>query len=138
MKWVKAGFRDTRRELIAFILVGGANTGLTYLLYLALLRIASYPLAYSASFVAGIFLSYYLNARFVFKAPLRIRQALQYPAVYVVQYLLGLGLLYLLVERIRLSPALAPLLIVVLTIPVTFVLSRYVIRGPAKPDSSIT
>ena len=138
MSWGKERIRGSRRELIAFILVGGTNTLLTYLLYLALLRIAPYPVAYSASFVSGIFLSYYLNARFVFKAPLQLGKALKYPAVYAIQYVLGLGLLYLLVELFRVNAAIAPLLVVILTIPATFVMSRYIIRGPTKPDSAIT
>jgi putative flippase GtrA len=126
----------TDREFIGFVLVGAANTGLTYLLYLALLQIARYPVAYSLTFVVGIFLSYYLNARFVFRVPLQLRKALQYPAVYAIQYLLGLGLLYLMVEILRMNEAIAPLLVVVITVPVTFLMSRYVIRGRTHSPES--
>lgn len=112
--------------------MGGINAGLTYGLYLLLLLIVRYTFAYSGSYAAGIFLSYYLNARFVFRERLRLSKALKYPSVYLVQYLVGLGLLYLLVETLHLDKRLAPLAIVVITVPATFVLSRYIIRGKAK------
>ena len=123
----------TRREFVAFVVVGATNTGLTYALYVALLLIMSYPLAYSSSYLAGIALSYFLNARFVFREPLSFAKALQYPVVYFAQYFLGLGLLYLLVEICQVSKVTAPLVVVFVSIPVTFLMSRYVIRGkPAR------
>ena len=42
---------------------------------------------------------------------------------------MGLILLYLLVEKAGMSKFLAPLLIVVVTVPITYLLSRYVISG---------
>lgn len=129
--------RATHRELVAFVLVGGVNTLLTYGIYLALLRVVSYPVAFTGSYVTGIFLSYYLNARFVFREPVRLSKALQYPVVYVVQYLLGVGLLYLFVEQLHFNKAIAPLAIVLITVPCTFVLSRYVIRGRAKAGARL-
>ena len=129
--WPKATWTKYR-EFILFVLIGGINTGLTYGLYLLLLLIMRYPFAYSGSYVAGIFLSYYLNARFVFRERLRLSKALKYPSVYLVQYLIGLGLLYVLIETLHLDKRVAPLAVVVITVPATFVLSRYIIRGKAK------
>jgi putative flippase GtrA len=122
----------SRHEFGTFLLFGVINTLLTYGLYLLLLLAVSYPAAYSASYVVGIFLSYVLNARFVFREPLRLSKALQYPVVYIVQYFLGLGLLYLMVEVFHLSEVVAPLAVVLMTVPCTFVLSRYVIRGRTR------
>ena len=126
----------SRNEFGAFLFFGVLNTLLTYGVYLLLLLVVSYPVAYSASYAAGIFLSYVLNARFVFRERLRLSKALQYPVVYVVQYLLGLGLLYLMVEMFHLSEVVAPLAVVLMTVPCTFVMSRYVIRG--RPRTSVT
>lgn len=122
----------SRHEFAAFLFFGVLNTVLTYAVYLLLLLAVSYPVAYSASYVAGIFLSYILNARFVFRERLRLSKALQYPAVYLVQYLLGLGILYLMVEVFHFSKVVAPLAVVFITVPFTFALSRYVIRGRAN------
>ena len=104
---------------------------------LLLLWVVTYPMAYTISYAAGILLSYYLNARFVFKEKLRLLKALQYPVVYLVQYLLGIVLLYLLVEAAHLSRALAPLVVVAFTVPITYLLSRLIIKNPAtesEPD----
>lgn len=123
--------REERRwhEFVRFVLVGGANTVATYGLYLLFLRLVSYPKAYTASYAAGILISYYLNAHFVFKERLRLVKALQFPMVYVAQYVAGMALLYILVETAHLSPRLAPIIIVVVTVPLTYFLSRYVIKG---------
>lgn len=124
----------SRREFAAFLFFGGLNTVLTYGLYLLLLLAVNYPAAYSASYIAGIFISYILNTRFVFRERLRLSKALQYPAVYLIQYLVGLGLLYLMVEIIHVSKVVAPLAVVLLTVPCTFVMSRYVIKGRGRGE----
>ena len=115
-------------EVVRFIVCGVVNTAVTFLMYLSLLWVASYAVAYTLSYVAGIFIAYWLNAKFVFQEPLSVSRALQYPLVYLVQYVLGLALLFLLVELAHLSKVIAPLVVVILTLPVTFFLSRYLIR----------
>lgn len=130
------GPRTLRHEIVVFLLVGGLNTAVAYGLYLVLLFVVSYRVAYSGSYVAGIFVSYCLNTRLVFREPLRLSKALQYPAVYLVQYLLGFGLLYLMVEVIHLSKFVAPIAVALLSVPCTFIMSRYVIRGRV-PEKTI-
>ena len=126
------GRRARHREFAAFLFFGAVNTILGYGIYLLLLPFVAYPTAYSLSYAAGIFISYYLNARFVFREKLRLSKALQYPVVYLVQYLLGLGLLYLLVEVAHMTTFIAPIVIVLITVPCTYLLSRYVIKGPSR------
>ena len=118
----------TKREFARFVAFGTVNTFSSYLIYLLLLLLVSYPIAYTLSFACGIFLSYCLNAYFVFGEKLRLSRALQYPLVYLVQYLVGLALLYLLVEVAQISKLAAPFVVVVLTVPITYKLSRYIIK----------
>ena len=117
------------KRFIVFIVFGGINTALTYGLYLGLLLVVPYAIAYSLTFVAGIFLSYWLNATFVFRQPLRLKAALQYPAVYALQYIAGMIILYVGIEIFHISKAIAPLAAVALTIPLTYVCSRILITG---------
>jgi putative flippase GtrA len=130
LQWFRAkqSNRTHWMEFVRFIVCGVINTGVTFIIYVCLLWFVSYPAAYTISYVVGVFIAYWLNARFVFQEALSIARALQYPVVYLVQYLLGLGLLFLLVEVAHLSDIVAPLLVVILTLPVTFLLSRYLIR----------
>jgi len=122
----------TNREFVSFVCFGTVNTILTYIIYLIFLLVVTYPVAYSITFVIGVYTSYYFNATFVFKQGLTLKKALQYPMVYLIQYVLGLGLLYLLVESFAMDPRIAPIVIVVLTVPITFLLSRLIIVQETK------
>jgi putative flippase GtrA len=119
--------RSIKKEAARFVAVGALNTGITYLLYLALLRIVPYMVAYTVVFLIGIVISYCLNAKIVFRATMTAQSALTYPAVYLVQYVLGISLLYLLVSRFRVAKEIASLVVVAVSVPVTFVLSRIIL-----------
>lgn len=125
----KAAPAGRRKEFGKFILFGVVNLVLTYIVYLSLGLFLPYPAAYTGSYVCGIFISYVLNARYVFRERLKVSKALQYPLVYLVQYILGIGVLYLLVELAHIHSSLAPLAVPVVTIPATFAMSRYLIKG---------
>lgn len=129
MKYIDL-IRSSRRryEFGRFLVAGGANTLITYVIYLLALLTVSYRIAYTISYAAGILISYCLTSRFVFQRKLALRAALQYPVVYIAQYALGLALLTILVDKLRMDRRLAPAVIVICTIPVTFLLSRLVIR----------
>ncbi len=120
---------DRMGSFARFITAGTANTLATYLLYIVLALILPYPIAYTCAYMAGIGLSYYLNTRFVFQTQMRLASAAGYPLVYLAQYLLGILLLGLLVERIGINRFFAPVIVIVASIPFTYVLSRLIIRG---------
>ena len=116
-------------EFSKFIFFGVVNAALSYVIYVILVFFLAYPTAYTIAYLAGIFISYYLNSRFVFKSEMRLTKAMQYPVVYIVQYVIGISLLYLLVELCEINKVIAPVFVVIVTIPVTFVLSRFIIKG---------
>ena|ERR1700687_5653634 len=112
-----------------FVLSGGINALAGYLIYVILLAFFSYLVSYSIVYIVGILISYYLNSKFVFKQELKFRKALQYPIVYFVHYLLATISLYLLVQVFGVNRLLAPGLVILFTIPVTYFLSRRIIAG---------
>lgn len=116
------------REFVRFLVIGGVNTVIGYIAYLLLLNLLDYRLANTVSYIGGVFLSYGLNARVVFRQPLALKQALKYPVVYVVQLALSTVFLIGLVEGLHVPEAFAPLLSIALTVPVTFVISRLILR----------
>ncbi len=122
------------REFYRFVFWGGMNTLAGYVLYALLLQFLPYLVAYSVAFVLSVFVSYFLNSRFVFKQELQLRKAAKYPVVYVAQYLLGTVLMYVLVQLLHVNKLVAPAIVVLLTIPVTFTLSRRIVG--AKPEAS--
>lgn len=123
-----------RHQFSRFLIVGAVNTIVTYLIYVTLVLFCAYPVAYTVTWALGIFISYFLNARLVFRIKLRLVSALQYPVVYLAQYVIGLVLLYLLVERAHFSKFVAPILVVFVSAPITYVLSRYVIGRGLTPS----
>lgn len=121
-------------EVARFVLAGAANTGVTYLLYQALLAWIRYEFAYAIAYVIGIGISYIVNSIFVFRQPLAWRAAMAFPLVYAVQLVLGSAMLKVLVDGLRVAEQYAPLLVVALMLPITFLLSRKLVVG--KKESS--
>lgn len=119
-------------EFARFLVVGAVNTGGGYLIYLGLLQLLPYGAAYSIAFALGILISYLLNTAFVFRTSFSLRKLLQFPLVYLVQYLLGICLLFTLVELLSVPAYIAPLIVVAATIPVTFILSRKIIKRASQ------
>jgi len=109
-----------------FIISGGINTIATYLVYLLLLTITNYQISYTVSYIIGILLSYYLNKNFVFKAQRSMKTFLVYPLVYLAQYLLGFFITWFWIETLKLSPIYSPIIVVAFSLPITFLLSRFV------------
>lgn len=134
------GVRMLGREGLRFLLAGAANTAATYALYLLLLVWLTPIVAYVTSYVAGIALSYTLNALWVFGVRWTLRGLATFPLVHAVQAAMSIALFHLMVQRLDVPAAYAPLLVVALTVPVTFLLARRVIgrprSSPARTDRS--
>jgi putative flippase GtrA len=118
----------TRSAFGRFLLAGVFNTAVTYGLYLVLLWFLSYRVSYTISYVAGIALAYELNRGFVFRARRSAASLAATPLIYLLNYLIGLGIVSLTVGGFGLDARVGPLIAIVCTIPVTFVLTRWVFR----------
>lgn len=121
------------QEIPRFVIAGILNTGSTYLIYRLIMLATPYATAYTLAYLAGIGISYLLNTYYVFRTSPSKRAAAQYPFVYVIQYLVGLGALHLLVRYAGVDARIAPLLTLLVTVPMSYVLSRRVIRGKSSP-----
>lgn len=121
--------RKMAGEFLRFLVMGGSNTVVAYAIYLLLLQWMRYEIAYSVGYAVGIVMAYVLSTAFVFRKPMSTRSALRFPLVYLAQFLISLGLLRLAVEVIHIPQWLALGFAVVLTIPVTFLLSRWVLHS---------
>jgi putative flippase GtrA len=124
-------FIDSR--IPRYLAAGIVNTGVTYVVYVLLLRVSPYRVAFTIAFVLGILLSYALNARFVFARRAQWRSFLRFPFVYLGQYLAGLALVSMLVEWGGVDMRVAPLVALVVTIPLTYLLTRAVFIGKGAP-----
>mgnify|MGYP001034369059 CR=1 FL=1 len=122
---------------LRFIASGAFNTLVTYALYCVLVAFMHPQLAYAIVFAAGIALAYVLNARFVFRARMRIATATVYPLVYAVQYAINALLLGVL-TRSGLGPRAALAIALAIVTPLSFALNRLVLarRTPPPPSRS--
>lgn len=125
----------TDSELFRFLCSGLLNTALTYLIYVALLLLMRYEVAYSLTYFVGIYTSYALNCLVVFRKPFAWRSALQYPVLYLTQYFVGIVMVTTLVSHAHFDERIAPLLVIMLMLPVTFVANRLVVVGRSRGNS---
>lgn len=116
-----------------FVVVGIANTAFSYLVYLLLLSIIDYRLAYTAAYVVGLVTGYLANARIVFGASPGARSALGYLASYGITYVVSLAVLWLAVERGGLSRPLAMLAALGVAVPLSYLLLRRSFARPVPP-----
>src|SRR5699024_11971415 len=127
---IKLTDRKLIYEILRFIIVGGINTLNYYILYLILLRLFSieYLISHILAFVMSFIISFYLNCYFVYKVKPTLKKFLAFPLTQVVNMGLQTLLLYVLVDNFDLSPTIAPLLGLIVTIPITFVLSKWILK----------
>jgi putative flippase GtrA len=122
----------TDREFLRFLISGGLNTVLGYLLYCGLLLVLPYRAAYTASYILGVGIAYLTSSLFVFRSRPSIRTAVRFPLVYLAQYLLGVGLLTLLVDRLHHDPRIAAVAVLIFSLPVTFILSKFMLKQSSQ------
>jgi len=115
-------------QFIKFVGVGSVNTVITYLLYLLLLLVLDYQIAYTITYIFGIGLAYWLNLKYVFQEKNSKRKMVLFPLVYLAQYILGILILYVSIEKWSIPKELAPLIVVMLTIPFVFILSKKILQ----------
>jgi putative flippase GtrA len=116
-----------RHEFGRFVIGGVVNTTITYAAYLMMELVMSPSVAYTLVYVFGICLSYLINTYFVFHAKGTVRSGLRYPLVYGAQYLIGLTALTLL-THFGMDSRIAMILVIVINLPVTFLLTRFVLK----------
>ena len=116
-------------RFVRFLMSGAFNTAATYALYLLLLQVLSYRWSYTLAYASGIALAYTLNRLFVFRSHRGARSVIMLPLIYAGQYLFGLLIVWIWVDVIHLPAALAPLAALAVTIPFTYIFSRYAFTG---------
>ena len=126
-----------RWEFMRFLLVGASNTLLSWALFVVLVRLMSYPYAYTLAYAISIVCSYLLNVHFVFKERISLAGFLKFPLVYLLQYTLGMLVMWLLVGKMGVLPEVAMIVVITVTIPITFLASRKIIKPVQQVNCSV-
>ncbi len=114
-------------QFIKFGIVGVSNTAIALAVYYFLLWIgAAYLLANTVSWIVSVFNAFYWNNRYVFKNDIPwfkalIKTYISYGASFVAASIL----LVIFVEWFGISDKIAPLLTLIISIPMNFILNKY-------------
>ncbi|MGW0878721.1 GtrA family protein [Streptomyces sp. NPDC002671] len=114
------------RQILTFAAVGVVNTAVYYGLYLLFLTGLPYLAAHILAFLIGMIGSFFLNARFTYRTRPTWRKFLLFPLTNVANFLITTVGVYVIVDVLHAGSRFAPLLASAAAIPVTFVLSRWV------------
>ncbi len=117
--------RQTRTQVLRFLLVGGVNTVLTGGIFLVLTSILAPALAYSVAFAIGIALAVAITPRVVFRARASHSQRFRYLAWYLSVYAFGLGVVYVLHDKVMLGNTMVATVTFVATAGLSFLGARF-------------
>ena len=120
--------KSINSEFFRFLLVGVSNTLVGYVVFLLLLPFMPYLYAYTLSYCVAVVNSYFMNVFFVFRNKVSLHSILKFPFVYVTQYFLGAFILWLLVGQWGVAPAWAMVVVIIVTVPINFLASRFVLK----------
>ena len=120
------------RSFLIFAIGGVLNTALSFLVYLGLNVHLGHQLSYFCAFLFGLIFSYFYSCLIVFKRQTGLKSFFSFPIVYAVQYFFGAASLEILVSLLDVSEKVAPLIISFLMLPMSFLLSKFVLGKTAK------
>lgn len=121
---------QTHAEILKFIIVGGINTLNYYVVYLLLLKLfhIEYMISHITGFIVAFVISYYLNCYFVYRVKPTWRKFISFPITQLVNASLQTVLLYVFVSWLNLPAEIAPFAGLIITIPITFILSKWILK----------
>lgn len=114
-------------QFVKFCLVGLLNTAISLCVYYIFIAINAelYIIGNAVGFIVSVLNSYFWNSKFVFKKQdQKLKTIIKTFAAYGTNLVIGTALLYLFVDILGISEILAPLLNLIVTIPLNFVLNK--------------
>lgn len=114
-------------QFLKFCIVGVSNTAIglgTY--YLFLWMGFHYMIANILSWIISVFNAFYWNNKYVFTSKSsRVQSLCRTYISYGASFVLGVGLIFILVELMKISEVVAPLIILIVTIPLNFLMNKF-------------
>ncbi len=117
-------------EFVKYAVVGCINTADYYLSYLIFMDIFnfSYRISFVVAYVVSIVGSYFLNTYFTYKQKPSLKKFLIFPLTYVPNFIIQYFGVILLVDKIKMSSKVAPVITALVATPITFFVMKYVIK----------
>lgn len=129
--------KHTAAQAFRFVLVGIFATALHYGIYLLLRCAIQIDVAYTIGYVLSFLANFYLTARFTFRTAPSWRRLVGMGGAHGVNYVLHMVLLNLFLW-FGVPPALAPLPVFAVAVPVNFILVKVVFKNNSKRGDRLT
>lgn len=120
------------RQIVTFAVVGVLNTAVYYGLYLLFLGRLPYLAAHIVAFALSMVGSFFLNARFTYRIRPTWRKFLLFPLTNAANFLITTVGVYVIVDVLHAGSRFAPLIASAAAIPITFVVSRWIMLPGAS------
>jgi putative flippase GtrA len=120
---------ELRDQAIRFLLLGGANTAVTFVALSLLAAVIEPAVAYTVVFAAGLLFTSVMTGRFVFSTELSVGTLAAFISWYLTVYAVGLLVVRMLDDDGR-SPLVLALVTVCVTAPLSFLGGRIVFARP--------
>ncbi len=117
--------RKTIYELMRFGVTGCLATALHYLVYYILMRFINTSVAFTVGYLVSFILNYLMSARFTFRKKTSARNGIGFCGAHIINYLLQILLLNMFIH-IGVPERFAPLPVYCISIPVNFLVVRFV------------
>jgi putative flippase GtrA len=125
----KEDFIQLCRQFIRFGLVGLSNTAISLAIYYIFIFIDKdlYLIGNTVGFVVSVLNSYYWSNKYVFQKSEKghLKPLIKTYMSYGITFLLSTVLLFCLVEYLQVPETISPLIILIITIPMNFLLNKY-------------
>lgn len=125
-------FSLLNHKFIKFLIVGGINTLLSFLVYQIFLLNFNYKIAYLGAYIFGVIFTLLLNARVVFYAKISSLIIFLYTTFFIISYLLGLFLIQFGVEAFLVDKRIIILFVSILLAPFNFFSIKYIMQKSVR------
>lgn len=126
---VKEKLFKTIIQFIKFGIVGVSNTLISLGIYYALVFVnVHYIIANTIGFIVSVMNAYYWNSKYVFKTDgVRniVKSFIKVLMSYSLTFLLGTFLLYLWIDIFKISYIIAPIINLIITVPLNFIINKF-------------
>ena len=113
------------KEIVRFGIVGVAATVIHYVTYRLFQLFLPYGLAFTIAYITSLVFNYICTARFTFRRSMTVKRGAGFFTGHVINYVLQMVLFYLFLH-IGIKHVWAPFFVYCITIPINFLLVRFV------------
>lgn len=120
--------KNTIIQFIKFGVVGVSNTLISLSIYYVLVYFnVNYVIASTLGFVVSVINAYFWNNKYVFNKSQsgNLKPMIKTFTAYGITYVLSTVLLIIMVQNLKISKNIAPILILFVTIPLNFILNKF-------------